>query len=291
MRGTQGSVLILLAAVLWGTTGTSQALMPTGSSPLVVGTLRIVVGGAALIVLCALRGRLTLRGMPLVQLILAGFFVALYQASFFWAVSLTGVAAGTIVGIGSSPLFAGLLDWWVQKRSPGPRWYLATLTAISGCALLILSSGGVNIDPLGIVLALVAGCAFATYTLLAQLMLPGRCRENVTALMFTVGALLLLPLLWTADLSWLASPKGFLPVLHLGLVATAFSYWLFTKGLAVVPAANAVTLSLAEPMTAGLLGVLVLGERLSPIAWGGLLLILAALVILVVPGRAVRGKE
>ena len=39
-------VAVLLAAVLFGTTGTAQALGPDGAAPLTVGAARIVVGGA-----------------------------------------------------------------------------------------------------------------------------------------------------------------------------------------------------------------------------------------------------
>jgi DME family drug/metabolite transporter len=260
--------------------------MPADSSPLVVGALRLLVGGTVLLALSWLRGSLRLQGMPLPVLLLAGFFVALYQVCFFWAVARTGVAAGTIVGMGSSPIFAGLLGWCFQRRKPGLRWYLSTLVALIGCGLLLFGSGDVRIDALGIGLALLAGLAYASYILLAKIMLPGRSSENVTALMFCVGALFLLPLLFSADLGWLGATRGWLLVLHLGVTATALSYWLFTRGLESVPASTAVTLSLAEPLTAGLLGVAVVGERLSIPAWCGLLSILAALVILVVPARA-----
>jgi drug/metabolite transporter, DME family len=287
MNASRGIWLILLAAVLWGTTGTSQALMPDARTPMVVGALRLLIGGASLVLLSFLRGNLRLRGTPLPFILLAGICVALYQVCFFWAVSRTGVAAGTIVGIGSSPIFAGLLDWSFRGQRPGRRWYLSTLIAIFGCALLILSSGNVQIDMAGIGLAMAAGLAYASYALIAKIILPGQSSENVTALVFSVGAILLLPLLFSADLSWLAQTRGWLPILHLGVIATALSYWLFTRGLQVVPVSTAVTLSLAEPMTAGLLGVMVVGERLSLPAWCGLLLILAALMILVVPQKAV----
>jgi len=65
----------------------------------------------------------------------------------------------------------------------------------------------------------------------------------------------------------------------------ALSYWLFARGLLTVPVATAVTLSLAEPMTAALLGVVVVGEKLPGPAWGGLLLIICGLLILTLPTR------
>jgi hypothetical protein len=82
------------------------------------------------------------------------------------------------------------------------------------------------------------------------MLLPGRSAEDVTSVVFCLGALFLLPVLFRADLHWLGQVNGWLMMLHLGLIATALSYWLFASGLATVPASTAVTLSLAEPMTA-----------------------------------------
>lgn len=48
-----GAAWVLAAAVLWGTTGTAQALAPTGASPLAVAAMRLAIGGAALFALAA----------------------------------------------------------------------------------------------------------------------------------------------------------------------------------------------------------------------------------------------
>jgi DME family drug/metabolite transporter len=68
--------------------------------------------------------------------------------------------------------------------------------------------------------------------------------------------------------------------LHLGLLATAAAYALFSRGLSQVPVATAVTLSLAEPLTAGLLGVFLLGERLTAWALLGIVLLLSGLILI-----------
>lgn len=285
MSSTKGIFLILLAAVLWGTTGTSQALMPPERSPLAVGALRLLIGGGCLLALSCFRGTFKIQNIPCGKILLAGIFIALYQICFFLGVSYTGVAAGTIVGIGSSPIFAGLLDWLVQKARPQPRWFLSTAVAIVGCALLVLGSGDIRIDPLGIALAMGAGLAYSAFTLIAKILLSEHPTEGTTALIFTVGAILMLPFLLFTDLHWLCEMRGWLPAMHLGVVATALSYWLFTRGLTIVPASTAVTLSLAEPTTAGLLGVFVLGEHLPPVAWLGLVMILAALAVLALPRK------
>ena len=284
----RGVWLILAAAVLWGTTGTSQALAPEGSSPAAIGALRLLLGGSALAVSAYLRGGLRRHSWPVVQTLAAGGFIALYQISFFGAVAKTGVAVGTIVAIGSSPVFAGILEYLSRRKKPGGRWYLSTFVAVSGCLLLLLQSGDVRVDGLGILLALAAGFCYASYALGIKMLLPGRSAEDVTAVVFCLGALFLSPVLFRADLHWLGQVNGWLMMLHLGLIATALSYWLFASGLATVPASTAVTLSLAEPMTAAVLGVLVVGERLNLAAGCGLFLILSALLLLILPAGWVR---
>ena len=69
-------------------------------------------------------------------------------------------------------------------------------------------------------------------------------------------------------------------ILHLGLLATALAYTLFGQGLRLTPLATAVTISLAEPLTAGILGVTLLGEKLTPLAGLGLALIFSGLLVL-----------
>jgi DME family drug/metabolite transporter len=105
------------------------------------------------------------------------------------------------------------------------------------------------------------------------------------AVVFCLGAVLLAPLLFVADLSWLAQPRGLAVALHLGLVATAAAYALFARGLMAIPVAAAVTLSLAEPLTAGTLGVVLLGEQLTTSAVLGIGLIFGGLVLLSLGGR------
>ena len=61
---------------------------------------------------------------------------------------------------------------------------------------------------------------------------------------------------------------------------------LFARGLRHLPAGEVATLTLAEPVTATALGVVVLGERPGAIAALGVLLVLAGLAVLAAPRRA-----
>ena len=282
-----GPWLIISAAVLWGTTGTAQAFAPPEATPLSVGSVRLVIGGLILLLLVSARTGFVFRGKwPLRPTLLAAMAIAAYQLFFFAGVARTGVAVGTIVGIGSAPIFAGLLDWLVRGERPGSRWFAATSLAIGGCALLIVAGRQLNLDVLGVVFSMGAGFSYAVYALVSKELLAIQSPDRVMAGIFFLGALLLIPVMLAGDLTWLAQPRGLVVALHLGLITVAAAYLLFGRGLLVVPVATAVTLSLAEPLTAATLGVVVLGERLTPLAAAGIGLLLAGLVLLAIGRRS-----
>jgi DME family drug/metabolite transporter len=289
---TAGVWFVLGAALLWGTTGTAQAFAPSGFDPKVIGALRLLVGGIALLGLALYRRELgRLRDWNWLPLFMAAVFTASYQLCFFAAVARTGVVVGTIVGIGSAPVIGGFLAKAFRGETLSRRWVIATSLAIAGCSLLSLSGGDVAIDPVGILLAVGAGAAYAAYALMIKGLLERHAPNAVMALVVCIGAVLLSPVLVDCDLDWLLQPRSIGVVMHLGLATMALSYWLFARGLQTIQVATAVTLSLAEPMTAATLGIVVLGEQLNAQAFTGISLILAGLVVLVIrrpigkPGR------
>jgi DME family drug/metabolite transporter len=274
-------VYVLLASLCFGTTGTAQALGPDGLSPAGVGAGRILVGGG-LLVLIALLTRSNLTTLPLRPLVLAAAAVATYQLSFFAAVHDTGVAVGTIVALGSAPALAGGIEWAVERTAPSRAWAAATALACAGVAMLALAGADADISLPGVGLALCAGASYAGYTLAAKGMLRTHSPETVMAGAFGLGAVFLLPVLLIAG-SGLATTGGLGLIVFLGVIPTALAYLLFARGLKTLSAAETATLTLAEPLTAALLGVIVLGEELSaPAALGGAL-ILSGLVVLAKP--------
>lgn len=280
MRDRAAVFMVLMAAVLWGTTGTARALAPAEASPLAVGAVRLAVGGSVLVIIALLRGTLLRARWPVLPSLAAALGVAAYQLSFFEGVARAGVAAGTIVAIGSAPLFAGIIAFAVLGERPSARWLASTALAVGGVVLLSLPRTGVPLAPLSLLLPLAAGASYAAYATATKTLLAGHDHAAVAAIAFGGGAIALLPVLATNDLHWVASAPGVAVALELGLVATAAAYLLFNRGLARIPVSWGATLSLAEPLTASCLGVLLLGETLTPLQLGGAGLVAAGLATL-----------
>jgi DME family drug/metabolite transporter len=211
---------------------------------------------------------------------------AVYQLAFFGGTYLTGVAVGTVVGIGSAPVWSGLLGWWFDGERPTPRWLTATGVGIGGVVLIGLSGNDTMIvNPLGILLAVGAGLAYSIFTLVNKRLLADHSADEVMAVTFVLGALLLSPMLIIADTSWIPTRGGLVVVLHLGLIATGLSYAFFGRGLRTVTVATVGTLTLAEPLTAALLGLFVVGETLTLGGTVGVVLVFGGLGLMALPER------
>ena len=170
------------------------------------------------------------------------------------------------------------MDLLFGKR-PDARWLGATALAVAGSALLVGSGGSVSVQPLGVLLCIASGAGLVAFTAIAKGLLEERPHSVVMGVTFTLGAVLLSPALLFSDPGWILSPAGLAVALELGLGATALAYILFANGLSRVSVSTAATLTLAEPLTAGILGVLILGERLSPLAVTGMSLLVVGLLL------------
>jgi drug/metabolite transporter, DME family len=278
-------VQVLLAALCFGTTGTAQALGPDGASPLTVGAVRVAVGAALLLLAVRLLSGGAIVRLARGPLAVGGLGVAGYQLCFFAAVDDTGVAVGTVAALGSAPAFAGLGGWLVDRTRPGRAWAAATALAGVGVALMALSGSAAEVSAPGVVLALGAGASYAVFTLATKRLLDaGAGVDRVMAGVFTLGALLLVPVLLVGDLDWLSGGDGIAMAVWLGAVPTALAYILFAHGLRLLPASEVATLTLAEPVTAAALGALVLDERPGALAVAGIALVLAGLAVLALRG-------
>ncbi len=295
MPATRLPILFVVAAgVLFGTAGTAQALGPAGTTPMGVGILRIEVGALALLAAMPLLGSSPRRILALWRtpaMLAMAVTAAAYQLCFFAGVSSAGVALGTLVAVGSGPMFAGAVGWIVLGHRPTRGWLLATTVCVAGLVLLAAPdlTGG---DPVGLVLALGAGLCIAIYNVAAKIQLDrGVSPLEVPAGNFALGGLLLLPILVAQPLGWVGQPSGVALVLYLGIATMAIANVLLTRGIRGLTAGPVTTLMLADPVVATILGVVVLGETLASVAAIGVLLVLTGLLLQgVLVARAAPGE-
>ena len=287
-----GFVLIALAAISWGTTGSVMTVLVAraGAEPLVVGVARLWLAALLLLPLArTVSGPFRLPPIDRWRCIAMGACMATYQAAYFTAVGMAGITVAALVAICSAPLMiAALAISWLGERLSG-RLVAALALGVTGTMLLVIAPGTI-VAPrgrfaAGVALALVAGAAYALYAVIAKASLARAEPLPLAALTFTAAAVLLTPALaWsTAPAAQLA--HGWPWLVYLGSVATAGAYAAYTMGLRSVPASVAGVITLLEPLTATALGVVISGERLGIAGTLGAVLMFSALGVLLT-GRA-----
>lgn len=280
--------MVLGAAMLWGTTGTAQSLAPAGLPAHWIGALRLLFAGAFFwaYVAIGMRGGLVaqMARLPWRWVLLAGLSMATYNLTFFAGVKASSVAVGTAIALGSGPIWAGVLQTLATRRSSGGAWWTGTLLAVAGGSWMVLGSAQqLQISAGGIALCLVAGLSYAVYTLISKRLVGSVAASVVTLSIFSCAALVALPLALVVSGGGLPSTtlRGWGLVLYLGMVATGVSYLLFTHALRRISSSTAVSLCLAEPLTAFCLAVLVVGEQPPAAAYAGLALVMLGLALVV----------
>lgn len=287
---------MVAAAVLFGTAGTVRELGPDSTTALGVGATRIVIG--TLVLWLAVWWGRRAGSIPSISepvrtsrwlILLGGFGVATYTPAFFEAVERTGVAVGTIVGVGSGPFFAGALEWVWRGVRPSRWWTIGTVVTVSGGAVLVLAqsasdsaSGSASepIDAVGITFALAAGFGYALYSVTSKVVMERGVAPVLTlASTFLVGSVAVAVLAVGEPFGWITTGAGLVMALQLGVLATGVAYILYGYGLQRLTSATTVTLVLAEPLTATMLAVLVLDESIAPVAWIGIVGLLAGLLL------------
>jgi DME family drug/metabolite transporter len=283
----RGVVLIALAAVSWGTTGavTSVLVARAGAHPLLIGALRMAIAGAFLLLGAWLAtGSIRVARRDRYRCVAAGACMAGFQATFFTAVTLSGIAVSALVAICSAPLIIALLAARALGERLTGRTQLALGLGVAGTALLVLGPGAAEAEvprmAAGVALALGAGLAYGLYVVVTKSGLAGTAPLPLTAATFSVAAVLMAPALLWIDGPMRQVALGWPWLLYIGAVATAGAYALYSIGLTRVPASTAGIVSLCEPLTATLMGVLLFGERLGAGGVAGVALLGGSLALL-----------
>src|SRR5665811_1398557 len=209
-----GIVFVLVAALLWGTTGTAAA-MASGVGPLAIGAAAMGIGGllqaaAASRVMFTHRGELTAQ-WPTVM-VSAG-AVAVFPLAFYSSMRLAGVAVGTVVSIG-----------WALRTTVGVSGVLAIALAHPGQLGPVTTTATAQPVP-GIALGLLAGVTYAIYSWGAvRVMRCGLPSRPVMGAVFGLGGILLLPVLALTGAPIITSGSNLAVAAYLAIVPMFLGY-------------------------------------------------------------------
>lgn len=273
---------------MWGTTGIVAAGMTPDVSTFAIGAFTMGVGG---IILAALTWPSVRRALSIPEarwwVLLGGLGVLIYPLAFYAGMRDAGVAVGNTVALGSGPLFAGVIEWLTAGRRPTQRWFLALGIAGAGLFFVGIARGGTSeVGLTGVLLALVAGMAYALYSVAgSRVIAAGANFQGSMGSIFGAGALPLLVVLAFTGGPLVSDFDNLARGAYLALGPLVLAYLLFGYALTRASASLVTLVTLLEPVFATILAVVLLGEILPPIGWVGIGLLVSGVAVATVPRR------
>ena len=279
---------LVVSCLMWGTTGVVAAGMSADVSTLAIGSFTMGIGG---IILATLTWPAVQRALSIPEtrlwVLLGGIGVVVYPLAFYAGMRDAGVAVGNTVALGSGPLFAGVIEWLAAKKKPTPRWFLALGIAGAGLLFVGVARGGTSeVGLTGVLLALVAGMAYALYSVAgSRVIAAGASFQGSMGAVFGAGALPLLAVLLLTGGPLVSNFDNLARGAYLALGPLVIAYLLFGYALTRASASLVTLVTLLEPVFATILAVMLLGEVLPPIGWVGIGLLVGGVAVATVQRR------
>lgn len=274
-----GYLAVALAGTMWGSLGVwAKLLFALGLAPGPAVTLRAVIGfiflAAGLYIARPQALKVDRSDLPFLAFFGFGAVTAFYLL-YFTTISLTTIGTAAVL-LYTAPAFVNILARLIFNE-PLTSTKLVALGLSWGGIFLVIGAyqpAALQVTPLAVVTGLGSGFTYALYTILSKRLL--RTYSHWTVLFYGLGfgALFLAVLQAPAVLSSnLGIPALWPPLLIVSLV-TVVAYAFYTWGISRVPVGRASIVAMVEPVAAGLLGFIVLGERLEPAQLLGAVLVL-----------------
>jgi len=213
-------------------------------------------------------------------------------------VSMTSaVSAGVIMSV--IPAVVALMSWIFLRERIGVRVWLAIVCGALGIGLLSLAKtahapdavagGAHNQVWLGNLLVFAAVLCEAAYAVIGKKLTAVLSPKRISAIINLWGLVLMTPMgLYTAwSFDFVAVNSGIWALLlFYGLAASVWTVWLWMTGLKSIAAARAGVFTVMLPVSAALVGVLVLGESLTLIQLAAFALALVGMLLVTLPGKS-----
>ncbi|RII30363.1 MAG: EamA family transporter [Geobacter sp.] len=292
VESRHGLLLIMIAAVLWGTVGITTKFIYglAATNPLSIGLLRLVLSLPVLFAVCWVTQKkrmFRVAGRDLLLMLLVGMMTAVYQVCYFSAIERTGVAVATLVTLCTAPVMVAVISVFVTRQRPSAYVLLSLVGALAGTALLVgfqENAVGNGTDKSGIILALGSALGYALVTLITRKLAGCYHPFQTIAISFGFGAIILFVFASAQGIVLDYPPMGWSLLLYLGAIPTALAYVLFIAGMRYTTATVASISTLLEPLVATILAWLIFDERFSPMGFIGVVLLSGSLALLYMGG-------
>ena len=283
---TKGYLCVTTAAILWASSGTmGKALFAGNITPLDVVQTRSTFGSLLIALFFSFRARhlFQVRMKDLCFLIFLGSVVmASVQLTYFTAISKIQVAAAILLQY-LAPILVAIYSicFWRERLSAAK--ITSLLLAFTGCYLVV---GGYNLQLLqlnraGIMWGLAAAACYAAYTLLGERAMHRYSPWTVLfyALFFSaVSWHILYPPFHYLRAGF--SVSQWVGLIYIAVLGTAIPFGLYFVGINYVRSTRASITATLEPISAGVIAYLFLGEALQPLQVLGAALVVTAIALL-----------
>ncbi|WP_233955882.1 EamA family transporter [Pectobacterium versatile] len=277
-------ILTALAPAIWGSTYivTSEILPP--DRPFTAALIRVLPAGLLLLLFTR---RFPARRDWWRVLVLSALNIGVFQALLFVAAyRLPGGLAAVLGAI--QPLLVMVLVWAVDHRAPRLATLWSAIIGVVGMAILLLSPQ-TTFEPVGVAAALLGAVCMAMGVWLTrrwQLDLPVL---PMTGWQLFLGGLMLAPVAWVVDAPLPAlTLSQYAAYIYLCLAGAVISYGLWFRGITRLPTIAVASLGLLSPLTAVVLGWVLLSQSMTGTAFLGLAIVLAS--VFAVQWTTVRSK-
>ena len=282
-----GTALIILAGCFWGSMGIFVRKLGTyGFSAIQIVSIRLTLAALifSLVLLVKDRSGFKISPKDLPLFLGLGFgSILFFTICYFTAITMMPLSTAAIL-LYTSPVWIMLMSIFFFHEKLDRRKLIALGLAFAGC-VLVSGISGEGMTVTGLLIGLGSGIGYGLYSILGKVALRKYSSYTVTTYTFIFAAVGSWIISRPADMMGKfssTSDLGFLIFFCFltALITAVIPFLSYTLGLESVEASKAGIIATIEPMVATLIGIFVFAEKLTVMSGAGILLILAAVVIL-----------
>lgn len=274
-RTTQGALLALLAATLWGITGAVAGGVFAVVSPARVTQSRALIALVVLVPYAANRGVLRLEG-GFWKFALLGVNLAIVNVTFYWALDALGVGPGATIQFLAPILVLGWMTVVHKTRVRALVW-VAAMFAILGVGLVTQAWRLESSDMFGVVAGLMSAVTFATYLIYGEFLGRTYKPAQIAAWGFVFAAVFWFVVLPIWNFPTDIGATAWRDLLIIGVLGTAVPFILGFGALRLATSGVVGVVATAEPAVAAIAAAMLLGQALAPIQWLGVVVVVVAI--------------